>query len=372
MQTKSKTAIAISILMILSITASMTMTSADIYLPVGYHVKTYAAINVAPNPIGIGQIVTINMYLVMPLLTSENPVNMTLYITNPKGVQSTYGPFKGDVTGGTYYDFVPDQLGNYSIYWTYGGQTFTGTQSPNGYGGAINDPSTSKTITLTVQQEPISRSAYPITPLPTTWWETPVTAQNIQEWYKITGPWLGLTANSFATTGGNGLNEGPLCNAYTSDVVSGHVLWTLPWGPGGVPGGLFGGTESSNFWMTRQYSPNFAAVIMNGILYSTQYTTGMSTGANNGIIAINLFTGQQLFAINTTNPLLCGMMFQYKNPNQYGVVGPWLWTTGTLPASDTGGTRPTNTGTQWNMYDAFNGTIRRKHRQRHRPNTFSG
>ena len=97
----------------------------------------------------------------------------------------------------------------------------------------------------------------------------------------------------------------------------------------------------------------------------------MSTGANNGIIAMNLFTGQQLWSINTTNPLVTGMQFQYKNPNQYGVIGPWLFTTGTLPASDTGGlqigsltntagvavpsTYMNTTGTQWNMYDAFDG-----------------
>src|SRR5512136_388448 len=107
--------ILIATLLLLSMTASLTMVFADIYPPVGYHVTTYASINVAPNPIGIGQTVTINMYLVMPLLTSENPVNMTLYITNPNGVKSTYGPFIGDVTGGTYYNFVPDMLGNYSI-----------------------------------------------------------------------------------------------------------------------------------------------------------------------------------------------------------------------------------------------------------------
>ncbi len=134
-----------------------------------------------------------------------------------------------------------------------------------------------------------------------------------------------------------------------------------------------------NVWWNRKQQllddktvqPNFAAVIINGILYSTQYTYATNTGANNGIIAINLFTGQQLWSINTTNALVTGMMIDYKNPNEYGVNGPFLWTTGTLPASDTGGRQigsQTNnagvtipspfmntTGTQWNMYDAFDG-----------------
>ena len=59
-----------------------------------------------------------------------------------------------------------------------------------------------------MQEEPISRSAYPITPLPTAWWESPVTAENVQEWYKISGPWLGISPNDFAATGGLGLNNG--------------------------------------------------------------------------------------------------------------------------------------------------------------------
>ena len=34
--------------------------------------------------------------------------------------------------------------------------------------------------------------------------------------------------------------------------------------------------------------------------------------------------------------------------NQYGVVGPYIWTTGSLPGI-------VSTGTQWNMYDAYTG-----------------
>jgi len=363
MQTNKNLAVAISaVLMILTIAAPIILVSAAVYYPPGTHVTTYAQINVAPNPVGIGQTVTINMYLAVPLETSETAKNMTLYITDPHGEKSTYGPFTSDTTGGTYYLFVPDTLGNYSIYWYYPGQTLTGNEAPRGWGGLIADPSTSPTITLMVQEEQVTLSAYPITPLPGTWWQTPVTAENIQEWYKICGPWLGFSPNDFASCGALGLSNGfenCVCNPYTSDVTSGHIIWTLPWGAGGVPGGIYGGTENSNYWMTRQYSPNFAAVIMNGVLYSQQYTFAKSTGALDGIVAIDLYTGKELFRINTTNNLIGGMMIYYKNPNQYGVVGPFLWTTGNLPAADTGGidiaTVYHTTGTQWNMYDAFSG-----------------
>jgi len=161
--------ISISILIFLMLAASITIVSAAVYPPAGTHVTSYAQINVAPNPIGIGQTVTVNMYLAVPLETSEYVQNMTLHITDPNGHENILGPFTSDTTGGTYYTFVPDILGNYSIYWYYPGQTLTGNPAPRGWGGLIVDPSTSPTAILTVQEEPIQRNAYPITPLPTAW-----------------------------------------------------------------------------------------------------------------------------------------------------------------------------------------------------------
>ena len=94
-------------------------------------------------------------------------------------------------------------------------------------------------------------------------------------------------------------------------------------------------------------------------MYSTWYTFQFSTGANNGIKAVNLYNGQTLWIINTTNALKCGMECNYETINQYGCVGPWILTTGTLPAADTGGGSSTlianTTGTDWNLYDGLTG-----------------
>ena len=234
---KNKTVSIIAILLMLSMSASMTLVHSAVYYPVGTHVTSYAQINVAPNPVGVGQTVTVDMYLAVPLETSEKPVGMTLYITDPNGAKTSYGPFTGDVTGGTAYEFVPTIVGNYSIYWYYPGQTLTGansTSTPAGFGGLITDPSTSPTISLAVQQSPVTQSSYTFTPLPTTWWETPVTAENVQNWYAIDGPWMGISSNDFAATGALGLSNGFENNVwqpYSQDITSGHVIWTLPWAP---------------------------------------------------------------------------------------------------------------------------------------------
>ena len=198
---------------------------------------------------------TINFFLATPLETAgEFAVNMTVIETKPDGTSLTLGPFTSDATGGTFATIVPDKIGNYTFQFKYGGQTLQGSGP---YNGLINNPSESKIVTLVVQQEPTSRSSYPITPLPNNWWETPVSAENVQEWYKITGPWLGLGTVTFATTGS--YNATSFCNPYTPSPLSGHVLWTKVWAAGGVAGGDAGGSEDEgHYWSCLLYTSDAA------------------------------------------------------------------------------------------------------------------
>ena len=362
----NKTAIILlsTILMLSMLVAARPAALGQVYFPAGTHIPTYARINVAPNPVGVGQTVNVNFFLATPLETSERPVNMTVREVAPDGTVTTAGPFTGDTTGGTFFNFVPPAAGNYTFQFIYLGQVLSGTPGPTSYAGLINDPSQSQVVTLVVQQAPITHNTYPFTPLPTSWWQTPVSAMNVQNWYAIMGPWLGYGANSFATTGA--YNVSTQCNPYTASVLSGHVLWTKPWAEGGVAGGIAGGTEDTgHYWSTSQYQPKYAPVVMNGIIYSQTFDTNMGTNMGQGIQAVSLYTGQTLWTINTTNTLRCGMVVQYHQINQYGCLGPFIWTTGTLPPGDTGGnligspgipsSYMNTTGTQWNMYDAFDG-----------------
>ena len=171
---RSKIATAISALLMLSIATSIMISpiaTGQVDFPEGAQVPTYAFINVAPNPIGVGQTVSVNFFLATPMETSERPTNMTVKITDPDGTVKTMGPYTGDTTGGTYFTFVPDKVGEYTFQFLYGGQVLTGTSM---WAGMINMPSQSKPVTLTVQEEPIYESTYPANPLPTNYWQTPV------------------------------------------------------------------------------------------------------------------------------------------------------------------------------------------------------
>ncbi|MGZ4850824.1 MAG: hypothetical protein ACXV2C_05530, partial [Candidatus Bathyarchaeia archaeon] len=151
--------ISIAIFLMLSMAASMILTPntlAQVYFPPGYQVPTYAFINVAPNPIGVGQTVNVNFFLSSVIETSERPSNMTVKIIDPSGVVTMKGPYTGDTTGGTFFNFVPDKVGNYTFQFFYGGQVTTGNNyTRGGFGELLQMPSTSLPYTLVVQQEPI-------------------------------------------------------------------------------------------------------------------------------------------------------------------------------------------------------------------------
>ena len=116
----------------------------------------------------------------------------------------------------------------------------------------------------------------------------------------------------------------PMHNPYTSDVLSGHVLWTKPWAAGGVAGGIAGGTEDTgHYWSTSQYQPKYAPVVINGRIYSQTFDTNMGTNMGQGIQCVDLYTGNTIWTINTTNTLRCGMVVQYHHINQYGCLGPF-------------------------------------------------
>jgi len=307
------------------------------------------------------------MWLGVPLQNSAYATGMLVYVTLPDGTSTTLGPFISDETGGAHTTYTPTQTGTYTFYMSYPGQTLQPVIALIGTGGSyvgdFEEPGKSPTVTLTVTSTPASQ--YIFTPLPTSYWQTPVNAENVQNWYAITGPWLGLSTQAFTTTGGyngtisNDVGDGNY-NPYTTAPTTGHILWTTPWCEGGVAGGYSGGgpssgTEEGDYWVTSQYEPKWAPVVINGIMYSAWYTG--TTSESNGIRALNLYNGQQLWTINTQNPLVCGMVTYFETINEYGYIGPYIWTTGPLPASVTGGTAyPAEAGTtQWNMYDGLTG-----------------
>jgi hypothetical protein len=244
---KSKTmAIMIAALLTISIGASITQVNA--HTP-RWNIPTIAYCNVAPNPAGLGQTVTIGMWVQIPPPTAATAVgdrwhNFNVTITRPDGTTETLGPFTSDDTGGTYTLYTPTQLGNYSFVFNYPGEVMPGANGANPTNAYIGDyfmPSTSPVAHLHVQQDPVPALA--VNPLPTQYWTRPIQAGN-GVWSTISGNWLGFGIHSFANTGR--YNNTSNYNPYSDAPLAPHIIWTKPVAYGGLTGGEFGGTDTSN------------------------------------------------------------------------------------------------------------------------------
>jgi len=346
------TAILITVLLTFSMTAStMLLPGASAQTQ---NFPTYSYVRVSPNPVGVDQQVTVDFGLAVPLENVAFATNMTIVVTHPNGNKETLGPFISDYTGSTSTRYTPTTVGNYTFQFFYGGQVLGIGETGPGFVGDVELPSHSVPVTLVVQSSPVSYQ--PTTPLPTSYWQTPINAENVQNWAAISGPWLGLASNPFGSTGAYNVTGND--NPYTLGPTSAHILWTKPWAVGGVAGGQVGNDELSSYWGTSQYEPKWNPVVIDGIEYSDWYTT--TTSSDNGLVATNLYNGQTMWTISTTNPLIGGMVIKWESVNQYGVVGPYILTSGTLPGvndalvpSIFGGLAPAG---EYNLYDALTGT----------------
>jgi outer membrane protein assembly factor BamB len=359
---KSKIAtITIAIFLMLSMSASMKlMPTASSHTP-PWQVPTYMYISVSPNPVGVGQQVNVNFWVDIPPpnqlgVLGDRWQNLTVVVTAPDGTKKTLGPYPADATGGTFTTYTPATIGNYTFQSFFGGQTLT---FPLGAGvGDYYKPSQSTVFTVSVQQQPISGPT--VVPLPTSYWTRPIYAEN-NNWYTVAGNWLGFGLGIFPGV----YNATGNYNPYTTAPTTAHILWTKPEAFGGTIGGEFGGSEQSNFYSTRQYEVMFQPVIMNGILYYTEYPGSSTYPA--GLVAVDLKTGQTLWTDNAANygggsptqsaltasgtvtNLINGQILNYVSPNQYGGLA-YLWTTGTPNGINTApGT------TTYNLLDAMTG-----------------
>ncbi len=364
---KNKTiAIAIAIFLMLSMTASMMLVPANAHTP-AWQVPTYAFINVAPNPIGVGQQVSVTFWLDKVPIGAEGQWgsrwhNMKVTAKDPDGTNTTIGTFNSDPNGGATTYFTPTKTGTYTFYFEFPGQ-IAQNENPYPYVGFIglgldyvNDtflPSSAST-TLTVQSQAISY-AYGASPLPTAYWTRPINSMN-REWAPITGNWLGLGATSFGVTGmytdtGGVTSAGGNFDPYSTAPNSAHVMWTQPIAFGGQIGGEFGTGDAAIYATGTAYECKFGAVILNGILYYTEYP-GAGTNPS-GLKAVDLRTGATVWDKNITDPLRCGMVTNFQTGDQYGGHA-YLFTTNSYegfaePYSAL--TAPTT----WGMYDAMTG-----------------
>jgi hypothetical protein len=335
---KNKTATLIALFMMFAMAISLVaLPTVNAHDP-PWEVETWAYISVAPNPVGRGQNVYVNMWVDMPLPGASvfNDIrrhNYELTITKPDDTVEKHTFNLADTTGVQYFIFVPDQVGDYSFSFHYPEQVYTWNHenTPDIGSNAVfeNDTfqeATSKTVKLTVQEEPIpdAISSYP---LPTEYWTRPIEGQNT-DWWSIGSHYLS----------GADIIQG-VYQQYGSAPSSAHVMWAKPLEEGGVVGGGNTGISGMTYYSGLSYETRFTGtMIINGRLY---YPLPQgNNGAGNGYVCVDLRTGEEIYRSDMSLPSF-GQLEWFDSENQHGVIpNGYLWS---------------GRGSSYQLYDALDG-----------------
>ncbi len=361
-----KIAIITTIVLLIAMTTTIAMAPTTTAHDPKWTWKSYPYLVAAPSPVGVGQTVSIVFWIDggLPGAAIGNDVrrhDYTLKITDPDGhVETKSWPVVSDTTSVQFYQYTPEKVGNYTIYFNYPEQEYTWTGSD--YTGDIFTAA-EKTVYLTVQEEQIA-GVIDSYPLPDEYWSRPIEGQN-SYWYSISSNWLGAP---FVT--GAGASYG-IPGAYQPDGAapnSAHIMWAKQIQHGGVVGGNDTAVLGEMFYSGLSYATRFSnPIIMQGVLYyqeplgNSGGAGGMSTTGGD-YVAVNLQTGEELWRINcsATGTSLVpsfGYLYSFENPNQHGVLP-----NGILIAKYTVGGTVTPYGVfggspAWRAYDALTGDL---------------
>jgi len=306
---------------------------------------SYAYVVAAPNPVGAGQTVSVTMWVDTPLPNSAvgNDIrrhDYTLTITKPNQETITEHWDVVDDTGSTQsYQFVPTEVGTYTIKFDYAEQTYTWTGQ---YKGDIFTAA-SRTTTLTVQQEQLPAIYYP---LPSEYWTRPIEGQNTN-WYTISSNYLG----SPYVPGANPSFGHP--GAFQPDGTapnSAHIMWSKPIQYGGVVGGT-SEIPGEMYFEGGSYAVRWTnPLIMYGTLFYEEPYGNSGTGGD--YVAVDLRTGKEVWRINASATGVSlvpsfGYNYALENPNQHGF----------LPNGLLIATYSSRSVTYWRAYDPATGRL---------------
>ena len=164
-----------------------------------YSYTTEAFMNLAPNPIGVGQTLLVNLWYTPSSQRCYKSTNYTVTITKPDGSQEVKDATAWTSERTTYFQFVPNQVGNWTFkfdlpgqYWP-AGVYYDYTYAPGGVSSSpiynitksqYAEPSSTPVQTVTVQADQVF--SWPPSPLPSGYWTRPVSKEH-REWWPILG-----------------------------------------------------------------------------------------------------------------------------------------------------------------------------------------
>ncbi len=336
------------LLLSVSIVTSISMVQPTTAHTPKWEIPTFAYIEAAPNPVGVGQQVTIVFWLdktfdpSTALTNNWRFHNYILTINAPDGTSTSKTfDYIADSTSSQFTLFTPDQIGTYTLNFTFPGQDYNQfDHNPNS--PLVNDtylPSSAQTE-LTVTSEPIGEPIYSY-PLPSEYWTRPIYGEN-NDWWTVSSNWLGMGAPGYAgfdsPLSNQAVNPGDAIGPLTS-----HVMWTKPLQSGGVAGGDNFEIKGDTYFEGSAYNQRYAnPIILNGKIYYTEPISFINA-PNSGFFnpgpfgptdCVDLRTGELIWSRSDVPPLSFGYVYSLQDPNQHGVYPAILFTSNFAQAYD--------------------------------------
>ena len=267
-----------------------------------------AYLSVSPGNIGVGQQLLVNMWTTPPPGANRCRVGYSVTLTKPDGTTDKISNLNSYVADGTsWFNYYPDQAGNWSAVFETGSQYYPAGGWLNGNlngsavtgvsgfgGGATTYPSeyyldaVSPVLHFTVQKDFVASWS---APLPTNqYWTRPISL-NDREWSTISGnyPWV-------AYSGGGSMSGKPdYLGPYTTGSNTAHILWSQQQ-VSTFPAGVIGG-EAGQFG--NKASPAMPSVIFEGRAYATQTVQWYNGSFLSCAVCYDLQTGQMYYEIPT-------------------------------------------------------------------------
>jgi len=357
-----KAILSLSLILMLTMTLIMAFAQPSLaQIGVPQPEKTVGYITVAPTLIGVGQQLTVNLWL-FPLPQDYLYGNyypsfsgVTVTFIKPDGTQDTFAPVDAtgayaaghvELTASLFFYYTPQMAGNWSVSFTMPAQNITDSTGTVQYLGCTSSPATFTVQTGTVLAGLLN--GYPWAELPNSnvYWSYPINSNN-REWSQISGDWLG--SHIFGSS-----VQGVTCRLwqpYGTGPSTAHIVWDYNDNMAGIIGGAYGSTSYSNVFSI----PDF--VIVDGkLIVNVELNSYQGSSKVNGFEGIDLATGHVLYTANGTvmNALhLPGNPYAQTSAangivlaNSYGAIPtPYLFGT---------------SGSTWNYYDPFTGLLMRQ------------
>jgi hypothetical protein len=314
----------IALLLAITIVASALVVIPAVDAAVNYYYTwAYCTTSVGTGSIGVGQ----SMLLVCwtkdlpPDIGETNNIvssptgragwyGWQINVTKPDNSTETVDMPYSDPVGADYIQYVPDMAGTYYIQAIFPATWKNTTSTQRFYTAAV-----SPVDSFTVTEEPAP--LWPESPLPESYWTRPLNAA-ARAWFVLAGNRLAGASNVWPLGGSGGTVNN---YAYGQGPETPHVLWSKPYGIGGL---MDNRTGTISFETTHYQGFSFSpSIILDGKIY---FTPRRDTHGSAGLQVVSLYSGNTLYLNYSAPSFSMAQIYNYLSPNQMGGFA-YLWRT---------------------------------------------